>query len=237
MAIAIRKFNDTETLGDALRVLRLSIPRTLSEMSTLTKIPKNLLEAFEKNAFLCLPQPSYARRFLKKYVDALGGDEAYFLQRFEEERGTCDLTTIARLPPRRANPGSQFTPFALAKIGALGLGTLTAICYLGFQVRSITAPPKLAIETPSDGYVTQNAVVKMRGRADTKSTVKVNGMEVLTRTDGQFETDIALERGLNIVMVESAKRYSQTAKAYRRIILEQGQSTASVGVLPSTQTN
>lgn len=228
MPIAIRKFNDTQTLGDALRTLRLSIPRTLSEMAAVTRIQKSLLDAFERNDFQQLPPPSYARRFLSTYVKAMGAEETYYLQRFDEERGSCDITHLSRLPPERARPGLRFTAAGIAKTAGALACALSIVVYLGFQVRNITAPPRLSIEAPFDGYISHEAVVKLSGTADPKATIKVNGMDVLTRPDGRFETDVALERGLNVITVEGAKRYSRVAETYRRIILEQGAGQAAI---------
>ncbi len=237
MAIVIRKFNETQTLGDALKALRLAIPRTLSEMAAYTRIQKPLLDAFERNAFDRLPQPTYARQFLKTYVKALGGDAAYFLQRFEEERGTCDFMQAARLPPQRARAGSRLSLASVSRITGLAAGALIAVGYLGFQLRAITTAPKLAIESPTDGFVSQSAIVHLHGLADPKATVQVNGAEVLAHPDGSFETDVALERGLNVIRIESAKRYSRTATVYRRIILEQTARSAALGTLPPPSAN
>ncbi len=236
MPIVIRKFNHTETIGDALRSLRFSIPRTLSEMAAATRIQKTILDAFERNAFDRLPAPSYARRFLRTYVRALGGDEAYFLQRFDEENGCCDLTHVARLPPRRTGRLWRWTGLTAAKAIGVALASVSIIGYLGWEVRNITAPPRLGVDFPVDGYVTHDAMIRLRGQADPKATVKVNGTEVLTRQDGTFEADVALQRGLNVVTVEGAKRYSLPAETYRRIILEETTQNA-LGSLPSLTAN
>lgn len=237
MPIVIRKFNETQTMGDALKGLRLAIPRTLSEMAAYTKMQKPMLEAFERNAFDRLPQPTYARQFLKTYVKALGGDEGYFLQRFEEERGTCDFMRGARLPPQRARAGSRLSLASVSRIAGLAAGALIAVGYLGFQVRAITAAPKLTLESPLDGYVSQSAIVHLSGEADPKATVQVNGTEVLAHPDGRFETDVALERGMNVIRIESAKRYSRTATVYRRIVLEQTARAAALGTIPASSEN
>jgi len=227
MAITIRKFNDTQTIGDALKALRLAIPRTLSEMAAATKIRRGILDAFEKNQYDQLPASCYARSFLKTYVRALGGDEAYFLQRFDEERGTCDLPAASRLPLRRATTGWRLTPIAAARAVGIAAAALTIVGYLGVQVRAATAPPTIAVNDPTDGYITDHAIVGIRGTADPKATVTVNGDPVLLRADGTFETDVALERGLNVITVEGAKRYSRPAAVHRRIILVQDRHAAT----------
>ncbi len=236
MPITIRKFNEGETLGDALKAVRLAIPRTLSEMAAVTRVQKSLLDAFEKNDRSRLPDPCYARQFLKTYVKALGGDEAYFLQRFEEDYGSCDVALEARLPIQRVRTGSRVTPAALLRNISLAAGALAVVAYLGLQVRAITAPPPITLADPTDGTVTQDAIVHVRGTTDAKADVKINGNGILLRQDGTFEADVALERGLNVITVESAKRYSRPATLERRIILQQDQKAALLG-LPTAATN
>lgn len=236
MPITIRKFNEGETLGDALKAVRLAIPRTLSEMAAVTRIQKSLLEALEKNDRTRLPEACYAKQFLKTYVKALGGDETYFLQRFEEDHGSCDVALAARLPIQRVSTGSKLTPVALLRNLGLAVGALSVVAYLGLQVRAITAAPPITLADPRDGSVTQDAIVHVRGTTDTKADVKINGNGVLLRRDGTFEADVALERGLNVITVESAKRYSRSATLERRVILQQDQKAAA-GSLPLSGTN
>ena len=221
MSIVIRKFNDAETLGDALRSLRLSVPRTLSEMVKATKIQKKVLDAFEQNDFDRLPPSSYARRFLKTYVRALGGDENYFLQRYDEERGDSDVIRVEGLLPQRVRNVWKLTGMSAAKAAGFALASLAVAGYLGVEVRNVTAPPRLDVTFPADGYVTQDAVIHLRGTADPKASVEVNGAEVFTHPDGSFDADVALQRGLNVVTVEGAKRYSRPAETHRRIVLEE----------------
>ena len=44
---------------------------------------------------------------------------------------------------------------------------------------------------------------------------------MLLSSDGTFATNVMLERGLNVITVEGAKRYSNTASVYRRVVLDQ----------------
>jgi transcriptional regulator with XRE-family HTH domain len=221
VTFVIRKLNDAETLGQKLKALRLAAPFTLGEMSERCKVRRGYLEALESDQYNALPEPIYSRQYLKVYVQALGGDVEYFLERFDQERGTCDFTDAVRLPVQRTRASQFFVPTRFMKLGLVTVFTIALTSYLGAQMRAITAAPDITISGPVDGLTTNNAMVTVSGQVDDEVSVFVNGSEVLLGQDGSFQTDVALERGLNVITVEGSKRYSRSAKTYRRVILEQ----------------
>lgn len=226
MTFVIRKLNTHEKVGDQLKAMRLELNQTLPEMAKKTSIRRSYLEALEKGIFEKLPEPLYTKNLLRTYVRALGGDEEYILKRFEEERGTCDFTSASRLPRRRARSMAFLSPARLIKFTGIALICFAVVGYLGLQLRTITSPPRLSVSAPDDGYTTNEAIVNIAGKTDPHATVQVNGREVLLGQDGSFETEVALERGLNVITVEGAKRYSRPTVLYRRVILKQDRETA-----------
>lgn len=225
MTFVIRKLQEEQTLGEQLRALRLLANVTLNEMAERTKIQRSYLQAFEESAFHRLPEPLYVRNFLKTYVRALGGDETYFLERFESERGTCDFMEGARLPRRRARAMQFLVASRFVKFSVLGIFSLALVSYLGLQLRAITAPPHISVIEPADGFTTEDASVNVAGTVQGATRILVNGEEVLLDKEGNFEVDVALERGLNVITVEGAKRYSRPATVYRRVMLSQDRTT------------
>lgn len=219
MAFVIRKFDYSESLGKKLKAIRAAAGWTLSEMAAKTKIRKSFLQAFESGDFAKLPDPVYARNYLKVYVRTLGGDVDYFLQQFEMECGTCDFTKNARLPRRRARALQFLVASRFVKVCSLGLVGVAIVAYLGLQVRAIVSPPELIVFAPQDGIQTQEALITVTGQAQEGARVKVNGVDVLLSQDGTFEMAVALERGLNVIAIESQKRYSKSATEYRRVVL------------------
>jgi transcriptional regulator with XRE-family HTH domain len=225
MTFVIRKLQEDQNLGKQLRALRHLSNFTLAEMEAKTKIQKSHLEAFENNAFNNLPEPLYVRNFLKTYVRALGGDENYFLERFEKERGTCDFVDSARLPRKRTRAIQFLVASRYITFSILGIFALALVGYLGMQLRAIAAPPEILVTAPIDGYLSDEALINVSGMADGATHIEVNGEEVLLNGDGSFEVDVALERGLNVIEVEGTKRYSRSATIYRRVMLEQHNKT------------
>ncbi len=221
MAFVIRKFDYAENLGEKLKAIRRSANFTLSEMETKTKIRKSFLKAFETGDYASLPDPVYAKNYLKIYVRALGGDVDYFIDQYEAECGTCDFMKNARLPRRRARALQFLVASRYVKVLAVLAVAVAITGYVGYQVRAIVSPPDLLVYQPSDGILTDEALIAVTGHAEDGASVKVNGIGVLLSTTGSFEIDVALERGLNIIEIESTKRYSRPAMEYRRVVLQQ----------------
>lgn len=226
MAFTIRKFNQAERLADKLKALRKEANFTLSEMERRTKVNKTYLRYLEAGTFDKLPDPIYTRNFIKIYLRVLRTESAYYLNLFEQERGTCDFVSQARLPRQRAQAFRFLVASRFVKMSAFTLIALSVMLYLGLQVRSIITPPVLFIDEPLDGFVTTNATILVTGNVKEQAQVRINGKEVLLTDAGLFEVTIALERGLNLIKVESMKRYSRPSVEYRRVILDQTLSQA-----------
>jgi transcriptional regulator with XRE-family HTH domain len=221
MSFFVRNLKQEESFGDKLRALRRHQNRTLREMSEVTKIQKKYLEAFELGKCENLPEPIYAKNFLKKYVAALGGDPEYFVALFEEKIKKCDLVSPHRLPAQRTRASAFFSAHRLWKflLGSVFVATLAI--YLGWQVTRLLAPPEIVILEPADGIEVQSASLVVKGSVNRESEIFVNNTRVVPDIDGNFSTKITLERGLNIITVEANTKHSKMSTAYRRVVLNQ----------------
>jgi hypothetical protein len=228
MPFVIRKLNSARTLGEEIRELRRATGFTLSEMEARTKVRRCFLEAFEAGRFCDLPDTLYARNYLKTYLKTLGLDDInYYLKRWEEERGTCDFVDASRLPRQRVRAIAFLVASRFVKIAGVAAVIIAVSSYIGSEVRSVMAAPELTVYGPLDGVATQDASVVVSGATEPGTDVTVNGQEVLLNSDGTFEMEVALERGINVITVEGAKRYSQTSTEYRRVVLEATKTTAA----------
>jgi transcriptional regulator with XRE-family HTH domain len=226
MTFVIRQFDTEKSIGELLRDMRKAVNLTLGEAAAGTKVRRNIIEALEANAHERLPEPLYSRNFLRAYVKYLGGNEDYFLERFEAERKTCDFTTASRLPRAKARAWDFFVTSKLVKVLSLLLVAGAVIGYLGWQWRGLVAAPTLQVQSPADGERTVEATIRVAGAAEPGATVLINGVPVLLNPTGGFDTEIVLERGLNVITVESHKRYSKTATEYRRVLLDTDRASA-----------
>jgi hypothetical protein len=154
-------------------------------------------------------------------VKALRADEHYYLKQFAQECGTCDFTKNVRLPRRRAQALQFLVASRFIKIFVLAALAISVMTYVGFQIRAIISAPDLLVYEPLDGLTTNQALISVAGHAQEGAQVQINSVKVLLSQDGYFETQVALERGLNVITIESTKRYSHTATEYRRVVLQQ----------------
>jgi cytoskeleton protein RodZ len=74
-----------ETLGEALRAARLSSGRSLSELSTATRVHTRYLTALEQGDFSLLPSRVFAIGYVRAYASALGLDDLTAVERFKRE--------------------------------------------------------------------------------------------------------------------------------------------------------
>ncbi|MFH1405546.1 MAG: helix-turn-helix domain-containing protein [Patescibacteria group bacterium] len=228
MSFAIRKFDKSKPLGETLRELRRAGNVTLSELEKKTKIRRCYLEALENDNYVFLPEPLYTRKYLKTYIQALGGNEKYFLERFEDECGTCDFVINARLPRQRTKAIQFLVASKFMKFAGIIIVALLVSSYIGWQVFKIISPPEIIISFPENGYSTKEALITIQGYVKKGISVVINEEEVLLTQSGDFKHEIALERGTNIIAIEAKKRYSRPKIEYKRVVLEHEKNTMGI---------
>ena len=124
MVFVMRKLDRVpQTLAEKLRALRRGQAVSLVMLEETTHIQRRYLEALEKGFYDELPEPLYTRNFIRAYARALGADETYFLELYEEESGRADLLAPHRLPRERVRRAWLFAPAKFFKfIGFAAIG-------------------------------------------------------------------------------------------------------------------
>lgn len=230
MVFVVRKLLEgTNTLGEKLRALRRSKAVSLPMMEEATRVQRRYLEALERGRYDELPEPLYTRNYLKAYARALGADDQYFLELYDDEVGQMDLLAPHRLPRLRVRKG-RFLVFS--KFVAAG-AVLTVILGIGgyflWQTSALLRPPSVVITNPNDGLTVGSALLSLQGYVkDEDVTVFVNGETVAITDDQNFLTDVDLTRGLNIITIEAKRRYSRKAVIYRRIFFNPDETEVSL---------
>ncbi|HAX61973.1 MAG TPA: hypothetical protein DCX95_05400 [Elusimicrobia bacterium] len=64
-------------------------------------------------------------------------------------------------------------------------------------------PPSLKIDEPLDGTKFADKTIKIKGTAELKSIVDINGAYVTIASDGKFISDVSLTKGENVIKVNS----------------------------------
>ena len=222
MSFVVRQLDDQGSFGEKLNQMRRRLAISIDMAAEATRIQRRYLEALEKGDFNNLPEAIYTKNLIKTYVKYLGGDVGYFLKCYQQECGTCDiLTNQIRLPKQRVGWQSLFAPHRLIKIGLALLLFLGVAIYLGWQITTMITPPEIILFEPNDGIITSEARINLNGQISGEAEVWVNQQKVLPDQNGIFETEVYLERGLNIISIEAAERYSKKAIIYRTVVFEE----------------
>lgn len=234
MAFFIRQL-DTSSTGASLRSLRKRQGISLDKIAEQTQIQRKYLEAFEENAYHLLPDPLYARHFLRQFVEAIHGDADYFLSRYNEECGSCSaVTDQLRIPRQRTVRRLLRRWRTWAKVLGMACALGALFLYIGLQISNLLAAPTILVDTPADDIQTTVAALTVGGQTDQEVRIHVNGTPVLTDPTGRFEMRITLTRGLNIIEIEARKKYGKPQIVRKRVFLEEI-GTSRDKSIPSTQ--
>ncbi|MFZ2681748.1 MAG: helix-turn-helix domain-containing protein [Patescibacteria group bacterium] len=232
MVFVKRKLDSVpETLGEKLRALRRTQAVSLPMLEQMTRIQKRYLEALEHARYDELPEPLYTRNFLKAYARALGADEDYFLELYEEEVGRTDLLGPHRLPRMRVRKGRFFVLSRVTTGISVALPALAIVIYLLAQTSALLKSPEIIVESPVDQSAVRTAILSVEGYVTTNDvTVTVNDETVIVGEDLRFTTEVDLSRGLNIITVAAKRRYSRSNVIYRRVIFDSNLSSFLQGI-------
>lgn len=148
----------TQSPGQLLREARERQGLTVEEVATLSRLPRNILEALEQDDFSHLGEPVYARGYYRKYAAILNISETSLIdayQRLAEPQATSappkplllpdDLGPSPHRRHRRAGRGGWWRwPVLLCLIILIGL-----IWHLYSRMRSVPVPLKVGLAESS----------------------------------------------------------------------------------------
>jgi hypothetical protein len=211
-----------QTLGDYLHQVRTQLNMELKTVSLLTQIKPQYLEQLEKGNWNELPADVYIRGFLKSLSNLYHVDEQVLIDQYDKEHGFGQVKK-----PMAVEPGWQikFTPKTVIIITTILL-SLAAVTYVASQISSVLTPPLLELNEPgNDGTVEGNSVI-FSGQAEIGADVFINGQAVLTDKNGQFNENIILSPGLNVVEVLVKNKFNKESKVVRQVNADVKQTAA-----------
>lgn len=176
-----------------LESARLDREIDFTEICKKTKIPLRYLIAFENENAKDFPQEPYCSLMVKDYAEFLGlnGEELLSLFRRDYDRhlpGTSKPRFLFSLTP-------QFT-FTLFTV----LLFLFFALYLLSEYLKFNRPPPLEVYWPEN--FTENSL-KISGKTDPQSTVKINDSLVLVDVEGNFAKDLQISTSEAKITIEA----------------------------------
>lgn len=205
-----KKIKPSKTLGDILRNRRRRRGLSLEQAEGATHIRIRFLEAIEKDSWDELPSDIYSRGYVERYAEYLALDKKELLERFDRERHLYRFSNREIILQKTDKPLTTMW-LVTPKIFAITLGLLIILfltTYIGFQVKSFAAAPKLQIISPKS---TTKLVIKddkfpLVGKTSTDAKIEINGQLVNVKNDGTFQQTVGLTKGKNTFVVAAIGR-------------------------------
>lgn len=227
----LRKVKLEQSIGDTLKKARTKKKLCIADAEEATKIRGRFLLALESDSWDQIPSEVYGRGYLETYAQFLQLPTEKLMEQFDRSRATylrsnCDQT-IELAPVSRVNTRSfQLTPRAFV----ISLTVLVALVFagmIGYQINRYAAPPFLQLATPAmareigvSGLEINADSFNLTGKTVTGATVKVNGQPVLVMADGSFSQSVAVQKGVNSVVVEATNTSGKTASETLTVVVK-----------------
>lgn len=210
-------------VGEILRTTREARGITIADVEKATKIRAKFIEAIETEQFQRIPSLVYTKGFIKNYSDFLGLDTSAVLAFFRRQMTESGRGAI--MPRGLANPlnasGLHLTPGKFIILLFIGFILLFA-GYFFFQYRRIGVAPMLTISKPTENMVSEERKIDIIGKTNLDSTVTINGLSTIVRSDGTFFDQVTLEPGTNTITITATSRFGKVTSVVRKVGLRIG---------------
>ncbi len=206
-------------VGDILRAERLRQGLTIDDLSQMTKIRRDYLEALEEGRYQQLPNHVYTRGFVLACARALRMNPDRVLPFYRREYKDAPEIKPTKIPQPISADQFQLTPGKVFVI-------LTSIVITGFlvflflQYRSFAGVPVLIVDSPVDQTRVSSKQVEVVGKTDPSAQVVVNGEEVEVGLDGTFRLVYDLDLGINEILItaeNSLGKQNQIKRVVERV--------------------
>jgi cytoskeletal protein RodZ len=228
-----------EGLGDKLAKKRVALGYSIRDVEKAIRIRADYIEDLEAGKYDRLPPDVFVRGFIKSYANFLKLDPDKVMKLYQKERGMIETVKKASagapIVKSLKAPRLVITPKTVI-ISTIVLTALIIIFYIGWQVSILTAPPKLAITTPSDNSLVKSDSIAIEGKTDAGTNLFINDVEVGVGEDGLFKEKISLQNGVNKIKVRAQNKLGKFNEMSRIVVAEitntpaTAASTASAGV-------
>ena len=238
MGFIQKTINPTPRVGIDLIEFREKAGLSRADASRLTKIPEYLIRALEEERWEEIQDPVYFERIFKSYLDILGANSNYFLEKYREcLKGYYQRRSREELLPRPCKVRSSELAVGsrILTIAGVAMLVILLVGYVYVQVRGITAPPTLALSAPAEGLMLDAPIVLVKGQTATDVTVEVNGRSAIVQPDGTFEMNLDVPRGTTAIEVIAKKRHGRESTITRHILFDRPLPSVS-GFLETTST-
>jgi transcriptional regulator with XRE-family HTH domain len=220
MVFTVKKV-ESSTFGEKLKKAREEAGLTKQKVAQLLSIQSRYIDRLEGEEFEKLPSAVYTKGFLRKYAKYLSLEPENLIREYEKEMKIIQpaLEKPLRLLPELRFRRLTITPKTLTFIAGLLIVILVA-GYLAYQLDILISPPKLLVSEPSDNITTDKFIITLKGQVTPGVKLTINGQETSIDRSGNFEQEVNLNQGLNVIRVEAVNRFEKKTSVTREILVK-----------------
>jgi len=212
-----------EGLGDKLAKKRVAMGLSVRDVEKAIRVRADFVEDLENSKYDRLPPEVFVKGFIKSYAELLKLDPEKVLKLYQKERGLLESVKKAnkKAPVVKSikAPRLVVTPKTMI-ISAVAIVALLIVSYIGWQVRILTAPPKLSLKSPTENTIIKSDSVAVDGKTDPGADLFINDIEVGVNQDGTFKEKVSLQNGVNKITIRSQNKLGKYTETSRIIVAE-----------------
>lgn len=206
--------------GEILRARRIKQGRALDEVAQEIKVREEFLRAIEASHYEELPDPVYARGFIRNYATALGLDAEKEVMPFYRREMKEDTAKTPGSPPQPIDkPRFNVTPGVVIS-AVVTVAIILFLVTLFWQYRSFAGIPVLIVQQPPMDLVTARSFVEVQGRTDPGAEVTINGQTAMVDSEGRFRLHVSLELGLNRIEIRAVNQLGKETTEERIVTVK-----------------
>ena len=210
-----------QTVSEILTEARANKNVSCEDVAAILQISPFYLETLETGEYGKLPSLVYSRNFVKQYCAWLGLSVRPVLELFEAEWQLFNKLQQSMLTPSKEELKRTHFWKLPKYCRAMGAAVIIfMVCgYLGKELFDLRQPPSLVLEYPNEEAVISKQLIQIAGFSEPEAEILINDQAILTKGDGYFSEQIALQPGLNIIEVKAQKKYSKENILYRKVMV------------------
>lgn len=196
------------TAGEVLKKKRESLGRSIEAAAQDTKIQKRFLEYIEANDFSRFDSEVFLTGFIKIYSKYLNLDTDKLLALYRRSKPQKKTLKSSK----KENRLKKIRKFSINPKGVITIVSILffilILGYIGIQIYKFQSPPVLTIISPENNSTTETETLTVKGATSIGAIVEINGTLVSLDNNGNFEKEITLNEGANIITVKARKNSS-----------------------------
>jgi cytoskeleton protein RodZ len=212
---------DDRSIGEALRAAREERGESVEDVERLTHVGKKFVYALERNDLKTLPEPVYAKKFVKALAKHYGIDPEAASDALVKEMAVSVEAPASGRPVNFVEGRSLVASPVLFKSGAVAVLFLAVIGYFAYSVNAILKPPMVTLYSPHDDQVFANNRVVIEGLTEPEVDLSVNSEPVLIEADGSFKDMLNLPPGVSHLRIIAKKRHSREREILLKVVVEE----------------